>query len=133
MDLLFFLIDVGVSASKKASSYLASQGVHGRVKAICGAVVAVIAGIVKFQYFSYSSSSFFTGIPLPGSFPSLLGFACLFPFTGSILAIFAGQILESSAIKKLTRSPVEGIFVDVIVGIVCGLIAAMLFLPLGGD
>ena len=132
IDLLIILIDVGISASKKASGYLESQGVHGRVKAICGAVAAVIAGILKISFMS-SLPIFFIGIPLPGSAPWILSFVCLYPFTGAILAIFVGQILEILTIRESTRKPIESRFVDVIVGIICGLIAAMLFLPLGAE
>jgi len=122
---------VAALISKKAGSSLESQGKHGRVKAICGAVVAVIAGIIKLSV--PSSSIFFSGIPLPGSAPTLLGFVCLYPFTAAILAIFVGQILGSSTIRKLTQKPIEGIYIDLIVGIISGFIAAMLFLPLGAE
>lgn len=142
------LITASAIFSKTVRGYFADQGGHGSLKAFCGAVVAVIAGIAKvsgcnnviskYEYHPVSDPvlniCFPIGMPVGGgSFGALLTLIWLFPVTGALLSILAGQVLRNSTARTWTQRPLVGILVDVMVGIICGLIAAMLFLPLGGD
>ena len=109
---------------------------------LSGLIAATLAGFVKtnigfylFQKYNCSVCAFI-GIPLPGSVLTFLSFVCLYPFLGAFLGLRFGESLGNKITKIFTQKPIQSISVHVIQilgGIICGIIAAFLLAPLGSE